>query len=66
MVKIKINKGIVFWGIAALIEITQMWKNRILEFAKRRGDKLLESARFLKILNALNCCSLQYYTKKQV
>jgi len=31
-----------FWDIAALIEITQMWKNRILEFAKRRGDKLLE------------------------
>jgi hypothetical protein len=25
------NKGNVFWGIAALIEITQIWKNRILE-----------------------------------
>jgi len=25
------NKGNVFWDIAALIEITQIWKNRILE-----------------------------------
>jgi len=40
------NKGIVFWGIAALMEITQMWKNRILEFAKGWGGKLLERAHF--------------------
>jgi hypothetical protein len=36
-VLIKINRGKEFWGVAALIEITQMWENRILEFAKRRG-----------------------------
>jgi hypothetical protein len=34
--RIKMNKGI-FLGIAALIEITQIWKGRVLEFAKRRG-----------------------------
>jgi hypothetical protein len=37
-IKIKMNKGIVFWDIAALKEITQMWKNRILEFARKKGE----------------------------
>jgi hypothetical protein len=31
------NKGNLFWGIAALMESTQIWEDRIVEFAKRRG-----------------------------
>jgi hypothetical protein len=43
------NEGKMFWGIAALIEITQMWKNRFLgNLLKNGGGKLLERARSVK------------------
>jgi len=33
------NKGNVFWGVAALIELRQMWKNRIWEIYLKEGER---------------------------